>query len=407
MNTTKTGQDPTPAKRRLFRALAVTLSLLVCFLGLEIGLRGFGPKYHRFSNVSREYYSNPRGYFDVLRKEGGRVVYGIQVRQVDLPPGVFPSVAQSRGMLREFEKTPALRVMRRPKGQPPQGQTPRVGEELELWPTVRVPEGIRSPELLTAFFSRRNTILGLGDSFTIGQSVRYEDTYLRRLEKRLAEDGKPYGVKNVADFANNLPDIYKVYLAESARNHYPLVVYGFVLNDFGMTGSSEVIGMDYIDTNNGGYRYSRWRGACATLNFIAHSIDTIRLDRVTRRLYLQAFEGDNARRHFELLADMHRRIKGNGSELVIVLFPLLYEFDDYAFADIHDKIGDFCRSEGIPLLDLLPAFSKHDARELWVHPIDHHPNEIAHRIVAEELHAFLKAEELLEGIVVETEKLSP
>ena len=33
---------------------------------------------------------------------------------------------------------------------------------------------------------------------------------------------------------------------------------------------------------------------------------------------------------------------------------------------------------------------------LWVHPTDHHPNEVGHRIAAEEIYRFLKQEGLLD-----------
>jgi hypothetical protein len=48
---------------------------------------------------------------------------------------------------------------------------------------------------------------------------------------------------------------------------------------------------------------------------------------------------------------------------------------------------------GVPVLDLLPAFQGRKAKDLWVSPGDHHPNERAHAIAANEIGRFL--EELL------------
>ncbi|MBW1988995.1 MAG: SGNH/GDSL hydrolase family protein [Deltaproteobacteria bacterium] len=76
---------------------------------------------------------------------------------------------------------------------------------------------------------------------------------------------------------------------------------------------------------------------------------------------------------------------------MIMLFPMLYDFGDYPFTEVHEKIRAFCREQGIPFLDLLPAYRKYRAEDLWVHPIDHHPNEIGHRIAAEELFSFLES----------------
>ena len=36
-------------------------------------------------------------------------------------------------------------------------------------------------------------------------------------------------------------------------------------------------------------------------------------------------------------------------------------------------------------IDMYPHFQGYKASRLWVHPSDHHPNEIAHRLTAEVL----------------------
>ena len=71
---------------------------------------------------------------------------------------------------------------------------------------------------------------------------------------------------------------------------------------------------------------------------------------------------------------------------------------DYPFAAIHERIAGICRDKNVPLLDLLPAYRCYRAEDLWVHPTDHHPNEIAHRIAAEELLRFLQDRGLLSRI---------
>jgi hypothetical protein len=215
------------------------------------------------------------------------------------------------------------------------------------------------------------------------------------LEELLAKDGPRLGVNNTARAGYDLPRIIDVYETHAQRRYYPLVIYGFVLNDFGLPDRDSIIGSDFIDFNSGEYAVSPWRQRFSTVNFVGHVMDTIRLDRSTKKAYLAAFEGINAERGYELLIRLNRRIEENGGKLVIVLFPLLYDFHDYPFQTIHDKIAANCQRARIPLLDLLPAFSRYRAEELWVHPVDHHPNEIAHRIAAEEIHAFLKRQGLL------------
>jgi len=341
----------------------------MCFLCLEIGLKIWGPEYHRvvmtrtFPNVVLdddtelcrhvdEYYSNPRGYFDITREEDKQTIYGVEI----------------------FGAGPPVR---------------------------RIPERIDSPEDVLAFVAREDKILALGDSFTVGQGVRYEDTYVRKLEKLLAKEGAPITIRNAGVAGFDIEDVCESYHQNSANRYYSLVTYGFVLNDFGLPGMEEIIGSDYIDTRNDAYQYDPWRRRYASINFLCHCLDTIRLDRMTKKAYLDAFKGQNASDKFELLRRLDRNIQSQGGKFVIVLFPLLHDFHDYPFQEIHDKIQGFCQENDIPLLDLLPAFRQHTAESLWVHPADHHPNEIAHQIAAEDIHSFLKDHELLEALVAQ------
>ena len=65
------------------------------------------------------------------------------------------------------------------------------------------------------------------------------------------------------------------------------------------------------------------------------------------------------------------------------MFPFLHGLDgDYPFAPIHEVVRTFCHEEGIHTLDLRNAYRDYRGPELWVHPTDQHPNEIAHAIAA-------------------------
>lgn len=85
--------------------------------------------------------------------------------------------------------------------------------------------------------------------------------------------------------------------------------------------------------------------------------------------------------------------------LVVVVLPLFdFPFQEYPLHDIHQQIGTFVKNLGVPFLDLLPRFLKTDTTRLQVVPtVDNHPNEIAHRIIAEELYEFLMKNNLLGG----------
>jgi hypothetical protein len=330
---------PSRIKNYAFRSMAVLVSLLVTAGALEICLRVFGPPYYRFNNQSEEYYTNPRGYHDVIRKEGKHTVFGLRYRDGDH----------------------GYRISTR-SDQPP----------------VELPD---------------KHVLGLGDSFTYGRGVRYEDIFLTRLEKVLNQGRGRVAVRNCGVVGAGVEDVVNIYARESAAlPRGSFVIYGLVLNDFGLVLTEPIRGFNFIDLNNEGYRFSPLRRRSALINFISHSIETRRLHAATVDAYVKGFEGQSAVKGFGLLGQLNQSILKDDGTLLVVVFPLLYDFEKYRFNSIHRKIEYFCDGHRILHLDLLPTFSRHRAEDLWANPTDHHPNEVAHRIAADEIAVFIENE---------------
>ncbi|MBN1385154.1 MAG: SGNH/GDSL hydrolase family protein [Elusimicrobia bacterium] len=332
-------------KGLIFRMTAIGLSTFITLLFIEIVLRIFGPKYYRFDNRSHEeYYTNPRGYHIPIRKAGRYTVYGLK-----------------------YNESPEI---------------------------YRLPDKV----LKNSKIKKNLKILGLGDSFTYGRGVKYKDIYLTKLEKLLSQNYGRIGIKNCGMPAADIGDMIRIYLYEVHKKIFPLVVYGFVLNDFGLPGSEEITGLDFIDINNAGNRFNPLRKNLAIVNFVFYSLEKYRLHKITIQAYKNAFKGECGERGFRKLKELNGIIETTGGRLVLMIFPLLYDFEDYPFKEIHTKIIDFCNKENIPVLDLLPSFSQYKAKELWANPTDHHPNEIAHNVAANELYKFLQNNKLLNNI---------
>jgi hypothetical protein len=309
---------------------------------MEIFLRIFGPPYYRFNNLSQEYYTNPRGYHDVIRREGKHTVYGLTYD----------------------EDTNGYRIA------PNRDQT-----------DVELPQ---------------KHILGLGDSFIYGRGVRYEDICLTRLEEMLNLRSSRVAIKNCGVVGAGIVDILDIYERESAAlPRGSLVIYGMVLNDFGLALTKPIKGLNFIDINNGGYEFNPLRKFSALINFLFHQIEKRRLHSTTLDAYLESFDGENSENGFDLIDELNQSVRDDGGTLLIVVFPLLYDFEKYRFGSIHEKIETFCKDHGILHLDLFPSFSRYKAEYLWANPTDHHPNEIAHRIAADEIYDFI--EETLPG----------
>jgi len=82
---------------------------------------------------------------------------------------------------------------------------------------------------------------------------------------------------------------------------------------------------------------------------------------------------------------MNQRTRAAGGRFLVATWPLLVALDRYPFADVHERIARFCLEAGIPQQDLWPVLRGERTESLWVHPVDMHPNEVAHRLAAESL----------------------
>lgn len=88
-----------------------------------------------------------------------------------------------------------------------------------------------------------------------------------------------------------------------------------------------------------------------------------------------------------------------GARMAAVLMPLLDQDlrpDRYPFQKPHRIVREACRDAGIPFCDLLPAFRYAAAeRVVNIAGVDHHPNEIGHRLATDAILRFLLDEKLI------------
>ena len=93
------------------------------------------------------------------------------------------------------------------------------------------------------------------------------------------------------------------------------------------------------------------------------------------------------------LGRLDAAVRANGARLAIVLFR---NDSDPGWASLSATVSSVLGVEGVPILDLgetlLAAAASQDLR---VHESDPHPNEIAHRLAAEEIAVFLRRNDLV------------
>jgi lysophospholipase L1-like esterase len=314
------------------KVLAFVFFLVGTSLLVEVGFRAFGPDYYQFNNMFAEYTSNPRGYFDTLAEKDGQILYGIKMNTAV-------------------------------------GVGGRRGADMSGRPSER--------------------ILGLGDSQAQGQGVRFEDTMYEQLSTSLSKSGIKTSVRNASVSGYDLNEIVSRYAYETSMGtQYDLVLYAMVLDDYGLD-RSQIEGLDFIQYQPG-YTFDPWRARSAAWNFVAHTAEQLALSKDTSGAYLDSFRGENLKQKTEQLTRFSRQVTHDGGTLVVMVLPLLYDFENYPFGEIHQTLMQTASDNNIHMIDLLPVLQTEKAQDLWVHPTDHHPNERAHAMVAQALHRYLQ-----------------
>ena len=252
--------------------------------------------------------------------------------------------------------------------------------------------GFRSPETTRERPAGVFRILGVGDSFTFGTGVRQEHTFLARLAERL-ERNQPgrYEVLNLGVMGYNTPQELALLEHVGPELDGQLAILCVFLNDMEGGGTHELFNVDA--KRRGLARYSM------LADRIAWMLQRKRQIADLTEGYRASFATDAPGwlRAQRLLVEEQQRLQARGTKLVLMIFPVLWDLGaGYPFKAVHATVSAFARENGIPVLDLLPAFEGHGGPELWVHPTNQHPNEVGHRIAGDALYDFLTENALLQ-----------
>lgn len=344
-------------------------SLVIGLLALEGGLRVTGYTPRKFRATARIvdphwkllldcYPSNPRGYFDIdLRAPESRARYE------HLAPLRYESLLRRTPFAVESRYN-SLRF-----------RDAEFGAKL---PGVR-------------------RVMVLGDSFTEGQGVKEPDTYPRVLEKRLNDGGAArWEVRNCGRRGADFPLLFEIF-EQILRFEPDVVVYGMVLNDADQSGEFHAR-QTYVNdlildrgraTPEGRPLPDVGRFDSRLLGFVRDRLEARRTTRETTRWYLDMYgqpNRDGWARTQGYLKDMNRRLRERGARLLVASWPLIVNMEGGdPFEAATATVSRFCVTAGIPWHDLRPALRGRPTSSLWVHPVDMHPNELAHKLAAENL----------------------
>jgi hypothetical protein len=304
------------------------------------------------------YPSNPRGYFDVDLRTAES-----DARYRRLAPHRFDAIRRDHPWAVESRYN-ALRFRDAPLGPKPAG-------------------------------ARR--VMVLGDSFAEGEGVKQADTAVAALGRRLeARAPGRFEVRAAARRGTDFPEMFATF-QEILPYEPDLVVYALVLNDAVQTpqfrARQRYVDDWILDRENLPDAPER-RPWSRAFDFFSGRVAAWRLGRETTRWYVDMWSDVNPgwRETQGHLREMDRLLRQAGGRLLVAPWPLLVGLEGrYPFDGVHEAIRRFCLASGIAHHDLLPVFRGRRSAELWVHPVDRHPNEIAQRLAAESLAPVVEA----------------
>lgn len=231
----------------------------------------------------------------------------------------------------------------------------------------------------------------LGDSFTWGVGVLFDDAWPQRVERTLSRArGERWEAVNLAEPGMNA--VQQVSRLESEGFSYgpDAVALAWVMNDSEDEDAAEARrARDWAEEEHQEPgpldRFAKHSALIRLVVTRLHAtVENRRRITGYRSMYADGYGGwIQARR---ALSTMGGQCRAHGVPFVVVIFPLFANPLDagYPFAELHAKVAQAAEEAGAKVVDLLPHYRKVDWRLLVVNgAADEHPNEIAHRIAAQ------------------------
>lgn len=250
----------------------------------------------------------------------------------------------------------------------------------------------------------------IGDSVTFGLYVNMEDAYPARLEKLLNERFDAGGIFEVLNFGVTGYNITQVAatLRKRVLAYAPdLILYAYCLNDPSeysleyalLRGQIDPRQRRYLDgvvhrTNRLAnfshlYRlvYYAWSAESHNWGYGAESALGQRTNpsRIAGGWYLDQHKpGPGWDRVTEGLSAIASAAAENKTPVVLVIFPLLDQLEDYPCIEIHNRVRAAAQQRSFHVIDLLEPFQKAAAvNSATIRKDELHPTPAGHAIVAE------------------------
>lgn len=250
--------------------------------------------------------------------------------------------------------------------------------------------GFRGAEWPAAKDAAVYRIAVLGDSVAYGYSVALEETFPRRLEALLRQQGFAVEVLNFA--VNGYGTAAQAELLHTHVMAYQpdMVLLAYVLNDpvppqvlMETVGSAmrATASLDRLarKTQFGAWLWLRWLAASRA---VLGGMDMYR-PYYRKTEYWQPV--------VSAVQEMQQLTGQHGVPLVAAVFPLFRDFERYPLDYAHAQAGALLTALEVPYIDLLAHYRHFDHRRFMLIPVDDtHPNAAGHQLAADVLADFLR-----------------
>lgn len=236
-------------------------------------------------------------------------------------------------------------------------------------------------------------IMMLGDSVTYGESVEPNETFCHLVEDNLNSQPNvlPKGVITInLGVPGTAPgEQLKHYLSLKDRLHPQIVLHILYIND---------LSIDLYAMLRQIYRIRDDELIVGDASYVLYYLEKQIRYWLAWHATIDYFRGgrNNPQRAAAwtvLKTDVRackQAVEESGSVYAIVMFPWLFQLDDYLLTDVHRDMGLFATELGVPYLDLLKVFAGRDADSLRIGPANEHPNAEGHRLAAQKIAWFIR-----------------
>ncbi|MGB3728618.1 MAG: SGNH/GDSL hydrolase family protein, partial [Thermodesulfobacteriota bacterium] len=226
----------------------------------------------------------------------------------------------------------------------------------------------------------KHRIIFLGDSLTFGWGVKQEETFATLIEEDMNSQS-PTEVINFGTGNYNTEQEVNLFIDKGLKYNPDKVVLFYFINDAEIT--PEKSGLWFLGYSQ--FISFYWSRINSLLN---NFLPSKSFQEYYESLYDEDQQGwINARKAIIQLRDI---CESKGIEFQVVLLPELHDVNNEIFANVYDNLALFLAENNIDYLNLAKLFKNHpDQIQLWVSYDDAHPNNIAHKKIAQSTLGFI------------------